>query len=36
MKELRFLQPNQIDKETFNDPVKCKAFENQDVTLFVK
>lgn len=26
MKELRFLQPNQIDKETFNDPVKCKAY----------
>lgn len=26
MKELRFLQPNQIDKETINDPVKCKEY----------
>lgn len=26
MKELRFLQPNQIDDETRNDPVKLKAY----------
>ncbi len=26
MKELRFLQPNQIDAESLNDPVKCKAY----------
>ena len=26
MKELRFLQPNQVDAETLNDPVKCKAY----------
>lgn len=26
MKELRFLQPNQIDAETLNDPVKLKAY----------
>lgn len=26
MKELRFLQPNKIDKETLNDPVKLKAY----------
>lgn len=26
MKELRFLQPNQIDKETLKDPVKLKAY----------
>ena len=26
MKELRFLQPNEIGAETLNDPVKCKAY----------
>ena len=26
MKEFRFLQPNQIDAETLNDPVKLKAY----------
>ena len=26
MKDLRFLQPNKIDVETLNDPVKCKAY----------
>lgn len=26
MKELRFLQPNQIDAETLKDPVKLKAY----------
>ena len=26
MKELRFLQPNHVDAETLNDPVKCKAY----------
>ena len=26
MKELRFLQPNQIDEETLKDPVKLKAY----------
>lgn len=26
MKELRFLQPNHLDAETLNDPVKCKAY----------
>ena len=26
MKNLRFLQPNQINAETLNDPAKCKAY----------
>ena len=26
MKDLRFLQPNKIDVEVLNDPVKCKAY----------
>ena len=26
MKELRFLQPNQIDAETLKDPIKLKAY----------